>query len=334
MAYANNGAVRLYWRVDGASDRPALLLLNAIGTDLAIWDRSLPWLIPQFRVLRMDTRGHGASDVPAGEYRLEQLSHDALAVLDAAGVARATVCGISLGGMIALQLALAAPERLDALICACSSAQMDRDTWEARLQTVRSGGMAAVVDMAMQRFFSPAFTQAHPELIAGVRATLLGTSAEGYAGCGAAVRDMQLLAGLARIRAPTLVISGERDVSTPFDTHGRHLLAGIAARSTSASTQRIWPVTKRQARSQRRYANSALQPAATQGAMQASATRATRCLMRAWLYAARCSGMPGWSVRYGSALLSMPTTRRSSPALSGRRSGAGPAWISAPGACW
>lgn len=227
MAYAHNGSVRLYWRADGAADRPALLLLHAIGTDLALWDRAVPYLATQFRLLRMDIRGHGASDAPTGEYRLEQLAEDALAVLDAARVARANVCGISLGGMIAMRLALDAPGRLDALICACSAAQMDRQIWETRLHELRAGGMAAIAPLALQRFLSAAFARSHPEIVDGLRATLLATSPDGYAGCGAAIRDMQLLEELARIRLPTLVISGERDISTPFQPHGAQLLAAI-----------------------------------------------------------------------------------------------------------
>lgn len=228
MAYAHNGPIRLYWREDGPPERPALLLLHALGTDLALWDRTLPYLNAHFRVLRMDTRGHGASDVPAGDYRLEQLAADALAVLDAAGAPRAVVCGLSLGGMVALQLALGAPQRLAGLICACSSAQMDRAAWEARLQSVRSGGTASIEPAALQRFFSAAFARTHPELTAGVRATLLATDAGGYAGCAAAIRDMDLLERLSAITTPTLVISGSHDVSTPYATHGARLVAGIA----------------------------------------------------------------------------------------------------------
>jgi 3-oxoadipate enol-lactonase/4-carboxymuconolactone decarboxylase len=97
MAFASNGATRIYWRLDGEADKPALLLLSSIGTDMHLWDALVPALTPQVRVLRMDTRGHGASDAPGGDYDLETLAADALAVMDAAGVERAAVCGLSLG---------------------------------------------------------------------------------------------------------------------------------------------------------------------------------------------------------------------------------------------
>ena len=234
MAFASNQGVRLYWRLDGEPDKPALLLLNSIGTDMSLWDRVVPLLLPKCRVLRMDARGHGASDAPAGDYSLETLASDALAVMDAAGVQVAAVCGLSLGGMIAMTLALRAPQRLSALICACTSAQMDVEAWRTRVDTVRTQGMAAITDMALQRFFSDLFARAHPEVTASVRTGLLTMSPDGYAGCGGAIRDMDLAGRLAAIAAPALVICGSRDVSTPFEGHGERILAAIpGARSVT-----------------------------------------------------------------------------------------------------
>lgn len=228
MPFVDRDGVRLYWRTDGEVDKPALLLLNSIGVDMGLWDRVIPYLSPRFRLLRMDTRGHGASDAPAGDYSLDELSADALSVLDAAGVQRAAVCGVSLGGMIAMTLALAAPERAQALVLACASAQMDPAAWHARLDTVRVGGTAAIADMAMERFFSERFRRREPGVVATTRAGLLGMSAGGYAGCCAAIRDMDLAGRLGGISAPTLVISGDQDVSTPFDEHGGRIAASIA----------------------------------------------------------------------------------------------------------
>ena len=234
MAFATNDGARLYWRLDGEPDKPTLLLLGSIGADMGLWDRVVPLLLPQFRVLRMDARGHGASDAPGGDYSLEPLASDALAVMDAAGVGSAAVCGLSLGGMIAMTLALRAPGRVSALICACTSAQMDVEAWRTRVDTVRAQGMGAIVDMAMQRFFSDPFTRNHPEIVSTVRTGLLSMSPDGYAGCGAAIRDMDLMGRLAAIAVPTLVISGARDISTPFEGHGQRILAAIpGARASS-----------------------------------------------------------------------------------------------------
>ena len=240
MPFANHDGARLYWRLDGAADKPALLLLNSIGTDMGLWDAVVPVLTPQFRVLRMDARGHGASDAPAGDYSLELLAGDALAAMDAAGIARAAVCGLSLGGMIAMTLALSAPERVSALVCACTSAQMDTAVWRTRIETVRAQGIPAIADAALQRFFAPDFTLTHPDVVATTRTALLAMSADGYAGCAAAIRDMALIDRLPAITAPTLVISGAKDVSTPFVGHGEHIAAAIpGARTASLDTAHL-----------------------------------------------------------------------------------------------
>jgi 3-oxoadipate enol-lactonase/4-carboxymuconolactone decarboxylase len=227
MPFTVRDGLRLFWRQDGLADRPALLLLNSIGTGMELWDGVVPLLLPAFHVIRMDARGHGASDAPAGDYTLATLARDAAAVLDAAGVGRAAVCGISLGGMVAMTWALQSPERVSALIIACSSAAMDPEAWEARAAAVRAGGTAAIAEVAMGRFFSAAFRRARPAVVETTRAALLAQSADGYAGCCAAIRDMRLLEALPMIRIPTLVIGGTQDVSTPYESHGAAIAAAI-----------------------------------------------------------------------------------------------------------
>jgi 3-oxoadipate enol-lactonase/4-carboxymuconolactone decarboxylase len=233
MPFTVRDGVRLYWRQDGSAEKAALLLLNSIGTGMELWDPVVPLLLPAFCVIRMDTRGHGASDAPDRDYTLAMLARDAAAVLDAAGLARAAVCGISLGGMVAMTLALSMPERLSALIIACSSAAMDPGAWEARAATVRAGGTAAIAEMAMGRFFSPSFRAAKPEIVETSRAGLLAQSAAGYAGCCAAIRDMRLLEALAALSVPTLVIGGTQDLSTPYEGHGAAIAAAIPGALTA-----------------------------------------------------------------------------------------------------
>lgn len=234
MPFAHHAGARLYWRQDGSPDRPALLLLNSIGTDQGLWDLVVPHLLDDFRILRMDTRGHGASDAPAGVYSLGQLAGDALSVLDAAGAARATICGVSLGGMIALRLALDAPERVAGLALACTSAEMDRAAWQSRIDTVTAGGTAAIADMAMQRFFPESFRRSHPRVVDTLRSGLLATDPAGYVGCCAAIRDMDILPRLGAIAVPTLVIHGLRDVSTPFAGHGDRIVEAIPDATSAA----------------------------------------------------------------------------------------------------
>jgi 3-oxoadipate enol-lactonase/4-carboxymuconolactone decarboxylase len=226
MAKTVRQGIALNWEVSGDPQGAPLLLLNSIGTDLHLWDRTLP-LLAGFRVVRMDTRGHGLSGAPAGDYNLPTLADDAITVLDAAGIGRAAVAGVSLGGMIAMQMALDHPERISALIPICTSATMDRSAWAARVEAVRNGGTRAIAELAMARFLSPGFRDTHPEIAACVADGLLAMAGDGYAGCAAAIRDMDIHARLGTLAVPTLVIAGDRDTSTPFQGHGEHIVEAI-----------------------------------------------------------------------------------------------------------
>jgi 3-oxoadipate enol-lactonase/4-carboxymuconolactone decarboxylase len=201
------------------------MLLHAIGTDMGLWDPLVPLLLQHFQILRFDARGHGASDAPPGDYSFETLAHDVIAVMHAANLPHAAIAGVSLGGMIAMETALLYPEEVTALVLICTSASIDRPLWSERVRSVRDGGVAAIADAAMTRFLSPQFSSAHPDHAASIRRTLLST--QGYAGAAAAIRDGELRERLGSIKAPTLIISGNRDISMPFAPHGEALLAAI-----------------------------------------------------------------------------------------------------------
>src|SRR5262249_45340831 len=145
-----------------------------------------------FSVVRIDTRGHGHSDAPEGDYSLEMLAKDVLAILDEAGLERVAIAGVSLGGMIAMELALDHPGRVAVLLPICTSATMDSSAWATRVDTVRTGGTEAILDLAMSRFLSPSFTQSEPEIAIQVADGLWRMSDAGYAGCAAAIRDMDI----------------------------------------------------------------------------------------------------------------------------------------------
>ena len=227
MAFTTRGGVRLHWRLEGAEDRPVLVLLNSIGTDISLWDRTVPLLLPAFRLLRIDARGHGGSDAPDGDYSLTMLAADVAAIMDDAGVGTAAVAGVSLGGMVAMQLALDHPERVSALALICTSATMDPAAWRARIDTVRAQGTSAIAEMAVGRFLSPDFAAQHPEIAGTLRDGIARQSDAGYAGAGAAIRDMALIDRIGTIAVPTLVVTAMRDVSTPYAGHGEHLVATI-----------------------------------------------------------------------------------------------------------
>ena len=224
MAFTQRPGAHIYWKRDGRDHAPALVLLNSIGTDMDLWDALLPHLRDHFALLRIDARGHGASTADPGDYTLAMLADDVLAVADDAGIKRFSVAGVSLGGMIAMEMALRAPAQIDRLMPICTSATMDAAAWNDRIAKVRGEGMAAIADLVMGRFLSDA---AEPAIHEAVRRPLLTMDGEGYAGCGAAIRDMNLADRIADIACPTLIVTGTRDTSTPFSGHGDFLLTHI-----------------------------------------------------------------------------------------------------------
>jgi len=218
---------RLAYRFDGPADAPVLLLSNSLGTRFEMWGPQMAAFTARYRVLRYDSRGHGRSEVPPGAYSLDRLGRDAVELLDALKIAKASVLGLSKGGMVGQWLGVRAPERLDKLVLANTSAYMGPPSgWGDRIALVLEKGMPAVVDAVIARWFTPGFVAAAPERVAPVRAMLLETQPQGYAGCCAAIRDMDLRITTPFIRTPTLVIGGAHDPSTPPD-HARWIAGAI-----------------------------------------------------------------------------------------------------------
>lgn len=222
-----NGHV-CHYRVDGPDDAPALMLSHSLGLDYGMWDQQVTDCQRFFRVVRYDLRGHGASEVTAGDYTIELLGRDALALADSLGISAFAFCGLSIGGMIAQWLGIHAKERLTHLVIANSSPHPDAAAIEARRLAVLEGGMAAAAEQAMGRFFSPAFLAATSAPVTWARRTLLGTNPIGYAGCCAAIRELDLRARLGEIDTPALIICGTNDVSMPWTGHSEILAEGIA----------------------------------------------------------------------------------------------------------
>jgi 3-oxoadipate enol-lactonase len=216
MALLDVAGTGLFYRLDGAEGAPALVLSNSLGTTHGLWEPQMAALQGRFRVLRHDTRGHGGSGVSAGPYTIEGLGRDVLALMDGLGIERASFCGISMGGMIGMWLGINAPERLERLALCNTSARIGGpEAWNERIATVHERGMEAVLPAVIERWFTGRFRERSPAAVERIAAMLRSTPVEGYAACSAAVRNMDLLEQVERIRAPTLVVAGTHDTSTP-----------------------------------------------------------------------------------------------------------------------
>jgi len=228
LPFATVDNIRLFYRLEGKTDRPLLVLSHSIGTDLGMWAPQVEDLLPHFQVLRYDTRGHGASDAPQGEYSIERLGRDLIGLLDALNISRFAFCGLSMGGAVGQWLALNAPERMSGLVLANTSPQFGpRTNWESRMRTVSEKGMAGIAEIVMPRFFSSETLARGDVHVNTVKSVLLGTNPVGYFGCCAALRDFEGTQSVGKIRIPTLVIGGDRDVSTPWEGHGQILAHSI-----------------------------------------------------------------------------------------------------------
>ena len=216
MAFIDLDGQRFHYRFDGPPDAPVLVLSNSLGTDLTMWSPQVEHFARRFRVLRYDTRGHGASAVTAGPYTIAQLAGDVLALLDALKVGRARFCGLSMGGATGMWLAAHAPERFEQVVLCNTGARIGTaDVWNTRIATVRAGGMDPIAQGTMERWFTAAFRTRAPETVEQVRQVFLRTSPAGYIACCEAIRDHDQRDAVGAIRLPTLVIAGAQDPATP-----------------------------------------------------------------------------------------------------------------------
>lgn len=219
---------RIAYRFDGPEDAPVLLLSNSLGTDMGMWAPQLAAWTRDFRVLRYDQRGHGASDAPAGAYSLDRLGRDVAELLDALAIDRVDFCGLSLGGMTGQWLGIREPHKLRRLVLANTSSFMGPPTiWDARIRLVMEQGMAPLAEASVERWFTKGFAASAGEAIAPIGAMLQATSPQGYAGCCAAIRDMDMRRTATLIAVPTLIIGGSLDPATP-PPHSEALARAIA----------------------------------------------------------------------------------------------------------
>lgn len=214
---------------DDSGSGPVIVFAHCLGGSRAIWAPLIARLHDRYRCIAYDLRGQGDSETTPGPYSMAQLAADGLELLDALAVERCVFAGVSMGGMVAQQLALLAPQRLSALILADAAAGFDaagRAAWDERIAQLQRDGIAPLVDTMMGRWFTETFRRTQPQAVAGIAAILARTDVDGYLASCAAVRDHELLARLKDITQPTLVVCGENDPSTPLPL-SQALAAGI-----------------------------------------------------------------------------------------------------------
>ena len=202
----------LHHVVDGDPGAPAVVLASSLGTTHAMWEPQVGPLRERFRVIRCDRRGHGRSPAVPGPTTIEDLGRDLVELLDALDLERVSFCGLSLGGLEGMWLALRAPERVEGLVLACTSSSFaPRETWIERAATVRAEGLESIADATMDRWFSASFRDVEPGVVERFREMLVSTTPEGYVACCDVLADTDLTGDLERIRAPTLVVTGSED---------------------------------------------------------------------------------------------------------------------------
>lgn len=218
MQMIETNGVRLHVSDQGPRDGFPVVFANSLGTDFRLWDTLLPLLPPGLRLIRYDKRGHGLSDAPPAPYHMGDLVKDAAGLMDDLGVRDALFVGLSIGGIFAQGLAAERPDLTRAIVIADSAAKIGtEEMWQSRIDAVREGGIEALAEPILERWFSKEFRETCPLDLALWRHMLTRTPVEGYMGCCRAIADTDLMDSTARLTLPTLCLVGSEDGATPPD---------------------------------------------------------------------------------------------------------------------
>jgi 3-oxoadipate enol-lactonase len=228
MPFAPVEGGQLHYQFDGKPELPVVVLSNSLGADLTMWDAQAPAFTQKFRVLRYDSRGHGASTISIGPYQIDMLGKDVIRLVDHLGITAFSFCGLSVGGMVGQWLALHESSRLVKLVLCNTAAHIGTaEKWNERIQAVRKGGVRSISRATLERWFTPSFHKQKPDTVDRIRRILEATSSESYIAAAEAIRDADFRNEISRIRTKTLVIAGTQDTSTPPEG-GRFLAERIS----------------------------------------------------------------------------------------------------------
>lgn len=230
MKVTANG-IGINYRIDGPEGAPWVTMSNSLATTHRMWDAQMDTFTRQYRVLRYDKRGHGATDVAPGPYSFELLADDVLALLDALGITRTHFVGLSMGGMTGMTMALRRPGVLRSLVlCDTTSKDPlgDPALWQQRIDAVNAGGsMEPLVESTVARFLTADTVKNRPAIADAVRAMVRSTPVAGYVACCQAIAKLNLTHHLPEIAIPTMVVVGADDPATTVDM-ARTIHQGIA----------------------------------------------------------------------------------------------------------
>ncbi len=216
MPFIDLKGARFHYADDGSKTAPALVLSNSLACALSMWEPQVGAFGKQFRVIRYDQRGHGQTAVTPGPYSVKQLAEDVVALLDALKIDKAHFLGLSMGGGTGQWLGMHHGGRIDKLILSNTAAKFGTpEVWNARIEAVTKGGMAAVADATIERWFTAGFRARSPDVPAAIKKTLLATKPEGFIACCHGLRDVDMQEGIRAIKNTTLVIAGAHDPGTP-----------------------------------------------------------------------------------------------------------------------
>lgn len=208
--------IALHCADQGGPDKPAAVFSNSLGTDFRLWDRVADRLTGRFRVVRYDSRGHGLSGCPKGPYSVIDLANDAAALMDALKLKDALFVGLSIGGLVAQQLAVARPDLVRAAVLSNTGSKIGtRELWDQRISAIRDGGIEAIADSIIERWLSESFRDNNKVETEAWKAMLVRTPAAGYVSSCEALKDADLAAHASGISLPVLAIAGSEDGATP-----------------------------------------------------------------------------------------------------------------------
>ncbi|ASV31676.1 bifunctional 3-oxoadipate enol-lactonase/4-carboxymuconolactone decarboxylase PcaDC [Maribacter cobaltidurans] len=232
------------YKIQGTPNSPVLMFSNSLGADLTMWDDLVPHLLPYFRVLQYDTRGHGQSELTDGPYTIEMLGKDVIDLLDQLKIDKVYFCGLSMGGMIGQYLGIHHPNRLHKLIISNTDAKIGTaEGWKDRIKTINEQGMQAIVDGTMEKWFTKAFHSTHPYRIAEMREIFLANRIVGYTACCAALGAADFREDIKKISVETLIITGDEDEVTNVE-QAKALQKEIAGAQLKVFNARHLPSTE------------------------------------------------------------------------------------------